>query len=292
MKYSITHRTVYIYSGPVSDSYNDAHLCPVSDELQSCESFDLQIHPGNPTPLKRLDFYTNQVHHFEIVPPHTTLEVIASSVVETFADQRDLEVPSVHDQLNGLGTDERFYDFVNASERVSILPMMIHEAHGLAKGSSSIQETISKVLQFIADCFAYTPGATNVETPVEEVFWHRKGVCQDFAHVMIALCRALRIPARYVSGYFYSEKAIKRTADDNSESHAWVECYLPSIGWVGYDPTHNRRVNTRYVKVAVGRDYTDVRPLSGTYRGESTAKLKVEVKVSETPSLENIGNDY
>ncbi|MEM8866727.1 MAG: transglutaminase family protein [Verrucomicrobiota bacterium] len=279
MKYSILHRTIYTYASPVVDSYNDAHLCPVSDDRQCCESFALEIDPGNPPVLKRLDFYTNQVHHFELVTAHEKLEVAARSVVETYEDERDLDAPCSLNQLDGLGMDERFYDFVNPSERITILPMMIHEARELAKRSACLQETIAEVLKFIAEGFTYTPGATNVETPGEEVFWHRKGVCQDFAHVMIALCRSMKIPTRYVSGYFYSEKATKGTVDDNTESHAWVECYLPEIGWVGYDPTHNRRVDLHYIKVASGRDYADVRPLSGTFRGESAAELRVEVEV-------------
>jgi transglutaminase-like putative cysteine protease len=131
----------------------------------------------------------------------------------------------------------------------------------------------------VCEDFEYVPGSTQVGSPVSQVFEQRQGVCQDFAHLMIALCRVVGIPARYVSGYFYIARTVGGSADDNSVSHAWVECCLPGIGWVGYDPTHNRRVGTTYIKVAIGRDYADVRPLAGTFRGETVAQMEVSVRV-------------
>jgi transglutaminase-like putative cysteine protease len=108
----------------------------------------------------------------------------------------------------------------------------------------------------------------------------RAGVCQDFAHVMLGLCRCIGIPARYASGYFLNSD---RKPGEMEASHAWIEAFIPGHGWAAYDPTHARRPDERYVKVAVGRDYADIRPVSGTYRGAKTSELRVEVEVRETP---------
>jgi transglutaminase-like putative cysteine protease len=131
--------------------------------------------------------------------------------------------------------------------------------------------------------FAYTPAATTVNTRPREVVQLRKGVCQDFAHVMLGILRTHGIPARYVSGYFYNPD---RQPGEIEASHAWVEVYLPGYGWKGFDPTHNRVPDTRYVKLATGRDYADIRPLSGTFRGRGTREMSVEVHVRRLPEAE------
>lgn len=279
MKFAVQHTTVYQYSSQVRDSFNDVRLCPVSDNFQKCLTFGLTINPQNTSVLRRLDFYTNQVHHFEVMEPHASLEVVAQSEVETFADVRDFSVASLPERLEGLGHDERYYDFLAASPRVSLTPMIEHEAKEIVDRGADVQGQAMAVMNFIFTNFAYAPGSTSVESDVMQVFSQKRGVCQDFAHVMSALCRSIGIPTRYVSGYFYVDAIISGSADDNTESHAWVECFIPAIGWVGYDPTHNRRVDDTYIKVAVGRDYVDVRPLAGTFRGEAIADLSVAVKI-------------
>lgn len=279
MKFSVQHLTRYSYDSPVQDSFNDAHLCPVSNDQQDCEAFRLDITPSASALMRRLDFYTNQVHHFEVMPPHERLEVLASSVVRTYDDTRDFSVASDPAILPNLVVDERYYDFLHQSDRVSLSTPIVHEASLLQLKGLDVQEQVERIMAFIYKEFVYCPGATQVETPVETVMELRRGVCQDFAHVMLAMCRVSGIPSRYISGYFYVERSREGSSDDNSASHAWVECFLPGIGWVGYDPTHNRRVSSTYIKVAVGRDYVDVRPLAGTYRGSSHAELSVDVQV-------------
>lgn len=279
MKFAIQHSTLYEYASPVWESFNDAHLCPVSDNFQQCQTFDLKITPESTSTLRRLDFYTNQVHYFEVLAPHKSLQVVAHSVIETFADRRDLSLAPSFGQLVGLDRDERFYDFLNSSARAKLSPLIEHEAKELIDQSCNVLSQIERIMEFVFSEFKYAPGSTQVESDVAQVFAHRRGVCQDFAHIMIAFCRVVGIPTRYVSGYFFVERTVCGSADDNTASHAWVECFLPGIGWVGYDPTHNRRVNQSYIKVAIGRDYTDVRPLAGTYRGEAVAKMEVSVTV-------------
>ncbi len=293
MHFSLRHLTQYTYSEPVSDSMNDVHLCPVSDEFQICHSFDLRIDPSCRSILRRLDFYTNQVHHFEVIELHKVLGVEAISTVETFEDSRDLGISSNSADLIELKRSERFYDFLNASERVPLLPMVIYEYSELLPAViEDVQGAVLKIMDFIYREFRYDTGATTVETPFEVMFESRRGVCQDFAHAMLALCRASGIPARYVSGYFYLENIQSGTAQDNTQSHAWVECFLPGIGWLGFDPTHNRRVDTRYIKIAVGRDYSDVRPLAGTFRGSAIASLEVMVQIERVEAAEALSRRH
>jgi transglutaminase-like putative cysteine protease len=281
MKFSVCHTTAYRYSKPVRESFNDGHLCPVSDNFQQCLSFNLQITPRSDSILRRLDFYTNQVHHFEVMEPHDSLTVEARSVVETYADVRDFSVFSPLSALSGLERDERYYDFLSASPRVALGPMWQHEGEGIVGGIDDVRQQAMTIMAYIFEHFNYVSGSTHVESRIEEVFQQRRGVCQDFAHIMIALCRAVRIPARYVSGYFHVERATARPADDTTASHARVECFLPAIGWVAYDPTHNRRAGERYIKLGAGRDYTDVRPLAGSYRGQAQVAMEVSVEVEQ-----------
>lgn len=279
MKLALQHETRYEYDRPVFDSINEAYLCPSSNAFQICHQFDLDIFPGSASVLRRIDFYTNQVHHFEVLEAHDCLEVIARSEVETFADSRTLDTVPSFDQLKGLERDDQFYDFLSESARVQLVPMVVHEARELRKTASSVAQAIDAIMRFVHSGFRYVKGVTRVETDVSQVMTRREGVCQDFAHVMIALCRALGIPARYVSGYVYVDPPRATDVNDNTASHAWVDCYFPDLGWIGFDPTHNRRSDERYVRVAVGRDYTDVRPVSGTHRGQGRATLSVTVTV-------------
>lgn len=282
MQFSLSHLTYYQYSESVSESVNDVRLCPVSDDFQICHYFDLKINPPCRVIMRQLDFYINQVQHFEIIQPHQSLSVEAISTVETFEDIRNFSVFSDPQSLTDLKFSERYYDFLSPSERVHILPMVIHDSREIfPNGFGDVQSAVLTIMQFIYDGFVYDPQATAVETQFQEMYLGRRGVCQDFAHAMLALCRSIQIPARYVSGYFYLDQKDETTKVDNAQSHAWVECFLPGIGWVGYDPTHNRRVDATYIKVAIGRDYSDVRPLSGTFRGAVTAQLEVKVQVNQ-----------
>jgi len=264
MKFSVQHTTLYQYSTPVVESFNDARLCPVSDSLQQCVNFELQISPQSTNVLRRLDFYTNEVHHFEVMEPHESLEVGALSEVETFIDSRDDSVSSPSSMLKGLERDERYYDFLAASSYIALSPMIEHEAKEIVDPLVDVSSQVKQVMAFVYENFEYAPGSTQVETTVMRVFGHKRGVCQDFAHMMIAFCRAVGIPARYVSGYFYIEQVVSGTADDNT----------------AFDPTHNRRVGDIYIKLAHGRDYADTCPLAGSFRGDASVEMRVSVRIA------------
>jgi transglutaminase-like putative cysteine protease len=277
LRLTLRHLTRFLYDGPVQDSFNDVRLCPVNDPLQRCESFDLRLDPVVAVHTYH-DFYLNRVDHFDLHHPHDWLEVEARSVVETRPDPRGPVVgdypPSLLDDPN---VPENYFDFLADSHFVTLDAEVWREAIDVLPGGvTDLWRDSLSLARHLYRSFTYMPSATHAGTRVSEVLRTRRGVCQDFAHVLLALCRTQGIPARYVSGYFYDES---RPPDQPEASHAWVEVFLPGYGWKGIDPTHDRLADTRYVKLAVGRDYADIRPVNGSYRGRGTRQLTVEVEV-------------
>jgi transglutaminase-like putative cysteine protease len=173
---------------------------------------------------------------------------------------------------------ERCFDFLQESTYIERSPEVWRLALDVTAGQTDAWQAALALMRFVHGNFAYDSLATSVHTHMTEVLQQRRGVCQDFAHVLLGLCRALRIPARYVSGYLYngpSDQLLGAQA-----SHAWCEIYLPDLGWRALDPTNNQQTNEHYVKVAVGRDYADVAPVKGHYKGTASKTLSVEVSVS------------
>jgi transglutaminase-like putative cysteine protease len=277
LRLALRHLTRFEYDGPVQDSFNDVRLCPVSDPLQSCESFELRLDPVVPVHSYH-DFYLNRVDHFDLHHPHDYLEVEARSMVQTRPDPRgpvtEAYPPAL---LDDPSLEENYFDFLADSHFVTLDPEVWREAIDLLPGGvTDLWQDSLSLARHLFRSFTYVPSATHAGTRVPEVLRTRRGVCQDYAHVMLALCRTQGIPARYVSGYFFDGD---RPPGQPEASHAWVEVFLPGYGWKGIDPTHDRMADTRYVKLAVGRDYADIRPVNGTYRGRGTRKLIVDVQV-------------
>lgn len=280
---NVRHLTRYEYHGPVWDSFNEARLQPVSDSAQLCRRFFLRIDPMAEV-REYPDFYGNSIHYFDLKPQHTRLEVEAISTVETRPDDRGAP-PSVNppEGLKGTAVVEEYFDFLHDSHFVSLEAEIWREAlDALPSGVTDLWQDAQAIARHIHSTFTYTPRVTTVNTKPAEVARTRQGVCQDFAHVMLGMCRTHGIPARYVSGYFFNPN---RAPDEIEASHAWVEVFLPGYGWKGCDPTHNRITDTRYVKVAVGRDYGDIRPVSGSFRGTGTREMSVEVHVLDERTL-------
>jgi transglutaminase-like putative cysteine protease len=276
MMLSVRHLTRFRYDGVVLDSYNDARLCPVSDPLQRCAAFDLRIEPKASVHTFH-DFYLNRVDHFELHEAHEMLEIESLALVETRPDARGLTPAGLTlDALNDRSVTENYFDFITESRFANQTVDLWREAVDVIGATvGDLWEDAVKLGRHVYQAFDYDPDSTHVHTSAAEAWKDRKGVCQDYAHVMIALCRGLGIPARYVSGYFYNGK----TGDENEASHAWVEIFLPHFGWKGFDPTHNRDVDARYIKLAIGRDYGDIKPVSGSYRGKGTQRMDVVVQI-------------
>jgi transglutaminase-like putative cysteine protease len=288
MKLQILHRTRFKYENSVRESFNEARLQPVSTGNQACRSFLLKILPTAKL-SHYLDFYFNYVHLFEINEAHTELSVEATSVVTT-DDHPALApaaTPALLAQMDACARMERCYDFLQSSTYVEVDADLWRLALDATEGQTDAWQAAQAIMRHVFREFKYQPLSTHVHTHMREVLKARSGVCQDFAHVMLGLCRALKIPARYVSGYLYNGPADQLKGAQ--ASHAWVEVYMPEYGWCGLDPTNNRQADGHYVKVAVGRDYADVSPLKGTYRGTAKRQLHVDVLVTRLEEDEFAG---
>lgn len=277
LRLKVRHLNRFEYEGPACDSFNDARLCPITDPHQHLESFELRLNPKVPIHTYH-DFYHNRVDHFEIIEDHPLLDVESIAIVQTTPETRGEIPPMPMDALMDPSTPENYFDFLTDSHYVSLEAEVWRETIDvLPNGVADIWLDSLKIGKHIFETFKYIPRSTHAGTRMIESLRARQGVCQDFAHVMLAMCRTQGIPARYVSGYFYNER---RKPDEIEASHAWVEIFLPGYGWKGYDPTHNRLADTRYLKLAVGRDYADIRPINGSFRGKGTKVLIVQVQVT------------
>ncbi len=279
----LLHRTTFLYAGEARNSFNEVRLRPVDDAAQTCRSFALRLKP-DAVVCDYADFHGNTVHYFDIEAGHRSLVVEAESEVETRADAGRKAVPVISPEaLAGSPEREMQAEFCADSQYVPLAPELWREAQdALADGRGDVWSDVIRIGRHIHSSFDYRTGATGVRTQATDAMVLRAGVCQDFAHVMLGLCRCIGIPARYASGYFLNDD---RKPGELEASHAWVEAFIPGYGWAAYDPTHARRPDERYVKVAVGRDYADIRPVSGTYRGAKTNELRVEVEVRESPAI-------
>jgi len=272
MKWDIVHRTQYTYVSPVKNSYNEARLRPFSNEEQTVETFELNVLPA--TKLNQYhDFYSNTVHHFEIVEPHSSLliESRLRVAVHPFAPVPENITPWPLERIAEALKDTRSYEFLEVSRYVDISPEAWRLAVDATIGQTDTWQAALAIMRFVHRRLEYVPNSTTVHTHMRGVLQEGRGVCQDFAHVMIGLCRALKIPALYVSGYLATETA--------SATHAWTEVLVPTFGWRALDPTHNRQADETYVKIAVGRDYADVPPVTGTYKGTTDRSMEVDVKI-------------
>lgn len=286
MKLQVFHRTRFDYAAPVRDSFNEARLQPLTADGQVCRQFLLKVMP--PTRLSHYtDFQRNTVHMFDIVEPHQSLVVDASSVVTTTSAMvlaADLSTTPLT-AMSECGRMDACHDFLQSSQYIEVEVEGWKMALDITSGITDTWQAAVAIMQYVHREFAYTPAATTVHTHMRDVLRLRCGVCQDFAHVMIGLCRALKIPTRYVSGYLYNGPVDQLRGAQ--ASHAWVDVFLPGRGWHGLDPTNGGQPDERYVKIAVGRDYADVSPLRGRYHGTSERKLTVEVLVT---ALESVGS--
>jgi transglutaminase-like putative cysteine protease len=286
----LLHRTTFVYAGEVRDSYNEVRLRPVDDHTQSCRDFELHLEPSAPT-SEYADFYGNIIVYFDIPSRHSRLVIETRSEVETLPNASRRRVPEVP-FLDLVRSPERemVAEFFTDSQYVPLEVEIWRAAQdALADGRGDVWSDVTRIGRHVFETLAYKPNVTGVHTHAADALKLGAGVCQDFAHVMLGMCRSVDIPARYVSGYFLNSD---RRPGETEASHAWVEAYIPGHGWAAYDPTHNRAADDRYVKLAVGRDYADIRPVSGTYRGAPAKDLKVEVTVNRESEPEEMRSSF
>jgi transglutaminase-like putative cysteine protease len=280
MKLHVTHRTRYTYASPVRESFNEVRLQPVSNEHQTCDSFLLKV-----LPAARLahysDFHANIIHFFELPSPHSTLLVESSAKVTTRrVTTNPASAPVPLGKIAVAGRSERCFDFLQESTFVEKSPEVWRLALDITAAREDVWGAACAIMDHIHSRFTYTPNLTCAHTHMRDVLADNRGVCQDFAHVMIGLCRALHIPALYVSGYLYNGPRDRLLG--SQASHAWCEVFVPGLGWCGLDPTNNQPTDERYIKLAIGRDYADVPPVRGHYKGTTDRRMEVEVHIEES----------
>ena len=280
MQYTIRHVTKFNYEAPISESVMEARMQPLSDMTQHCIRFGLSTTPPSRVRMYR-DPEGNMVHHFSIPGKHSRLTVTAEAFVECapLGELPDSLGPGAWERLDAATATGEFWDTLNPStfakptERLGELAQEL----SLARSWDPIR-TLRMLMSGLHQRFEYKPKSTRVDSPIDEALAARQGVCQDFAHVMIALVRQLGVPCRYVSGYLFEPDDPRRSLD--GATHAWVEAWLPDLEWVGFDPTHNSLTGEHHIRVAVGRDYADVPPTRGVFKGLSSVKSELSVGVS------------
>jgi transglutaminase-like putative cysteine protease len=268
MKLEVVHSTQFRYSGPIAETVMEVRLRPMDGLGQRCLEFELEVSSGVETRSYR-DGYGNNVHYFNLVRPHTRLSVTSRSVVETGG------------KPNTDPGEELVQDFLRFRSPVKDVAgvRQLASHHPIADPSSpaAVEQALDELTLAISKDFAYDRAVTHVYSAVDEVLALRAGVCQDFAHLLIAVARAMGVPARYVSGYIHQPGDSGTT----TASHAWAEAWVPGRGWVGYDATHPVRASEHHVRLAVGRDYSDAAPTRGIYVGSATGTMDVHVRTRE-----------
>ncbi len=277
MRLSVTHTTRLTYSNPVVQEVMECRLGPLSDEDQRWDRFELRVKPGGPI-RSYVDGFGNPGHLVTIASSHETIELIGESQVTTLL--KDPFVPPSASP-RPLTPQER-YDYLAPSQLISREERLQELAAGVQPSPTDEPfETAVALNELVYNQLAYMPDVTTITTTVSEVLDGQAGVCQDFTHLLIGLCRSVGIPARYVSGYLLANRDNRGPAA--GASHAWAEIYSPTHGWRGFDPTNNLLAAEHHIKIAIGRDYGDVPPTRGTYRGEADSDLAVEVAVRAIP---------
>lgn len=279
MKLSLLHRTVFHYGLPVRDSVNTLRLEPRAFPYQQTLSAFVRVLPA--TRLRRFtDLFQNITHQFELAEAHSKLEIESRlRVINLPLDLTEESLTAGFEAYSVPEVKERIWPFLTDSPRVMITPEVWRQAVDLTHMHASVFAKANAIMSWIHNEFRYSPGSTSVKAKLEESFALRCGVCQDFTHIMLGMCRSLGIAARYSSGYLYNGP--RDTLIGAQSSHAWCDVYLPQAGWIGFDPTNNTLADQRYVKVAVGRDYEDVSPVEGTYLGSGHCRLEIKVEIEK-----------
>lgn len=285
MHYTIQHVTRFTYGSTVSESQIEVRMQPRTEARQTCLDFDLGIEPRSRL-LSYRDFLGNWVHHFNVPTRHDELTVTARARVEVDPPVQlpDTLPGTAWDAIDLWARDDDQWDLRQESRFAVWSGALMAYADTLPAARSRTGDPLSTVRAVMAAIhrdFEYAPNSTRVDSPIDEALGARQGVCQDFAHIMLAMLRRLGVPCRYVSGYLAPGDADTR-GPIATATHAWVEVLLPDLGWVGFDPTNDAEAGLRHIRVAVGRDYADVPPTRGVFKGEASSTLAVSVEVTST----------
>jgi transglutaminase-like putative cysteine protease len=280
MPLRICHTTRFTYDSPAYQSHNEVRMRPMDGGQQQCLEFALEVSPSASV-LEYRDYYGNEVCSFSVHSQHEALIITARSLVNCAGqEQGPWSSMSFEEFLAGDNArTQAQYDFLGPSPHVPFSERM-RKFFWITRPrrTDDVGAYVQQVVAFVRDQFSYEPGVTHAHSTVDEILSVGAGVCQDFAHLTIAILRLAGVPSRYVSGYLAPMPGTSQTGEQ--ASHAWIEAQLPSQGWIGFDPTHGCSTDARHIKVAIGRDYSDVTPLRGVYRSlGSKQAMAVELKI-------------
>jgi transglutaminase-like putative cysteine protease len=271
----VEHRSHFRYHGEVSSSYNEARITPLTTDTQLVLDAAVTVDPLA-RPYRYLDYWGSVVHAFDVHLPHDQLTVVGHSVVETTIPPNP-SAGVTWGELADPPLSDRFAELLAPTRSVPADPRL-NVVAGELRAGRNINEAVDAAVSWVHDALAYVPGTTEVHTSAVEAWEGGRGVCQDFAHLTLAVVRAMGIPARYCSGYLHPNADAGVGATLSGQSHAWLEVWTGD--WRGFDPTIGWPIGERHVLVARGRDYDDVAPLKGIYRGETGSTLDVDVSVT------------
>jgi transglutaminase-like putative cysteine protease len=268
----IEHETQVGYDGAVHASYNEVRMTPLTLPGQTTLAAKLDVRPAASV-WQYQDYWGTRVTAFDLQESHDTLLVIAVSTVET-APEAPLPAPCAWPDIAAAAGTSRLVEFVAATDRTVVSGELVAAVRELTTGADPHEAAVA-VAAWVRDHVEYLPGATGVQTRAQEAWDQGSGVCQDIAHLTVALLRSVGLPARYVSGYLHPSPDAQPGDTAVGESHAWVEYWAGE--WSGYDPTNRIRTGPRHVVVGRGRDYGDVLPHKGIYHGAPAGTLTVTV---------------
>jgi transglutaminase-like putative cysteine protease len=284
MIYHLRHLTSFRYTQPVTFVYNTLHLKPRELPWQKVQSFHLEIEPVPVVQTARLDYFGNPATFFMIQSPHDAMKVLTKSVIEVLPRPAVAQISLPWDTAGRTmradtspnGLDAYQYSFASTFAK----PLEEARAYALpsCRPGMTIHAVATELMARIGTDFTFDPKATTVSTPVTEVLQNRRGVCQDFAHLMISCLRSIGIAARYMSGYIQTlpPPGQPRLAGADA-SHAWVAAYCPQAGWLELDPTNNQVADEQYITLGWGRDYHDISPAKGVLFGGGTHTVHAQV---------------
>ncbi len=295
MRYHVLHETEYHYDSVVTLSQQLLHMTPRNSNAQYCEQYSLNISPSPTEHKQYFDYFKNYSDYIAVFIPHELLTVSSSFTVSLqrrpyWSELQNSQAwDAVAQQLqDSNNVDLDVVGYLYSSPNVKSSPALLAFASPSFWPGRPLMEAVLDLTQRIYQTFEFDPEATNVSTPLDEVLEGKRGVCQDFAHLMIGCLRSLGLACRYVSGYILTTPPEgKERMVGADASHAWVSVYCPTYGWIDFDPTNNCMVQSEHITVAWGRDFSDVSPMRGVALGGGAQKLTVRVTVTPVPLLTN-----
>jgi transglutaminase-like putative cysteine protease len=282
MRFDIRYHTRFTYAPAVSESHNELRACPVTDTHQRLVTYRVGVAPAA-RPLSFTDYWGTRVDAFGVRVAHQALEVAAEATVET-SPRAPVHSYATFDDLADADFVARLHEYLQPTRHTEWDDALRDSATECAQRNGPLViEVAVGIHDLVRASLRYERGTTDIGTPVTDVFTGGAGVCQDFAHLAVAMCRAIGMPARYVSGYLFSadDATVDRTDRPvvHVQTHAWIEVALPDAGWYALDPTNGRQVGELHVKVGHGRDYDDVCPFRGVHHGTSKVQLDAAVEI-------------